>query len=136
MAAQPGSLPPAPTGVTLRVVTVVQIFGTKKSADTRKALRFFKERGIRIDFRDLSEKGISRGELERVASSVGTDDLIDEQSALYKSRGFQYMEYDPIEEILESPLLIRMPVVRFGKSASVGADPETWELWAREIRNG
>jgi glutaredoxin len=41
----------------------IQIFGTSKCQDTRKAQRFFKERGIPFQYVDLAVKGLSKGEL-------------------------------------------------------------------------
>ena len=67
----------------------IQIFGTNKSADTRKAIRFFKERRIAFHFRDVSEKGPSRGELENIAGSVDRDELIDTEGGAYKRGGYE-----------------------------------------------
>lgn len=110
----------------------VQIMGTRKSNDTKKALRFFSERRIESHFRDLSEKGLSRGEFENICRSVDPNDLIDRDSQRYKRRGMAYMEFDPVEEILDDPLLIKMPVVRFGKHATAGFSPEVWKRWIAE----
>jgi arsenate reductase len=105
----------------------LQIFGTKKGGDTRKAERFFKERGVRYQFIDLSEKGISPGELRAVSQAAGRDALVDTDSASYKKRGLAHMDFDPEEEILRDPLLLRAPVVRDGPRAVIGADPKAWE---------
>jgi arsenate reductase (glutaredoxin) len=104
----------------------LQIFGTRKCADTRKAERFFKERDVNYQFIDLSEKGISPGELRAISHAVGRDALIDMEGAQFKQKGLAYMDYDPEEEILKDPLLLRTPVVRDGTKAVIGADPEAW----------
>jgi arsenate reductase-like glutaredoxin family protein len=109
---------------------VLQIFGTRKSNDTRKAERFFKERGVPYQFVDLAEKGISPGELRAVIKSVGRDALIDTEGALFRTRGLAYIEFDPEEEILKNPLLLRTPVVRNAAKSAVGFDPKAWETLA------
>ena len=112
----------------------VQILGTRKSNDTKKALRFFSERKIEYHFRDLGEKGLSRGELENICRTVDPKDLIDSESLQYKKRGMAYMDFDITEEVLEDSLLIRMPVVRFGKYSTVGYTPDVWKRW--QLENG
>ena len=109
----------------------IQILGTQKSAATRKAIRFFKERSIPFHFRDLIEKGFSRGELENISRAIDPSELIDQTAPLYRKRGLEYMEYDPLEELLERPQLAKLPVVRNGREASVGEAQETWEKWIR-----
>lgn len=107
----------------------VQILGTKKSNDTKKAIRFFSERRIQYHFRDLGEKSLSGGELDNIGRSVAVEDLIDTESPGYKKRGMAYMEFDIREELLEDSLLLRMPIVRFGKEATVGHEPGIWQSW-------
>ncbi|MCB9249555.1 MAG: ArsC family transcriptional regulator [Ignavibacteriales bacterium] len=107
----------------------IQIFGTKKCSDTKKAERFFKERNIQFHFRDLAEKGISKGELENISRAIGLDDLIDTESKQYKKRGMQFMVFNLEEELLEDPLLIKTPIVRNGKDATVGYTPDVWKKW-------
>ena len=107
----------------------IQIIGTKKSNNTKKAIRFFKERNIKFHFMDLSERKISEGELSNVLNRIEVNDLIDTESSSYKKRGFAYMEYDPVEEILEDNNLMRTPVVRNGKEVSVGNAIEVWKKW-------
>ncbi|MBO5178359.1 MAG: ArsC family transcriptional regulator, partial [Lachnospiraceae bacterium] len=59
----------------------IQIFGTKKCFDTKKADRYFKERGIKFQFIDLKEKGMSKGEFTSVKQAVGgLDKLLDENN--------------------------------------------------------
>ena len=110
----------------------VQILGTRKSNDTKKTLRFFSERSIEYHFRDLSEKGLSRGELDNICRAVDLNDLIDSESPRYTKRGMAYMEFDIVEELMEDPLLVKMPVVRFGKYSTVGYCPDVWTGWQRE----
>ncbi|MCR5632235.1 MAG: arsenate reductase family protein [Eubacterium sp.] len=110
----------------------IQIFGTKKSADTRKAERFFKERGIKFQFVDLKEKGLSKGEFNSVSQAVGgMDKLIDENAkdkdtlALIK----YIAEEDKLEKILENQQVLVQPIVRNGKKATVGYQPDVWKGW-------
>ena len=110
----------------------IQIFGTKKSADTRKAERFFKERGIKFQFVDLKEKGLSKGEFNSVSQAVGgMDKLIDENAkdkdtlALIK----YIAEEDKLEKILENQQVLIQPIVRNGKKATVGYQPDVWKGW-------
>ena len=110
----------------------IQIFGTKKSSDTRKAERWFKERRIPVSVIDLAQKGLSPGELRSVAAQVGIEALIDRDGARYRDKGLQYAAPTGprIEQILvDDPLLLRTPIVRRGKAATVGYKPEVWETW-------
>jgi arsenate reductase len=112
---------------------IVQIFGTKKCKDTRKAERWFKERSMRVQSVDLTEKGLSPGELRSVASRVGgVEMLIDRESKRYVDKGFKYSAPTNarIETVLlEDPLLLKTPIVRRGTEATVGYAPEVWERW-------
>ncbi len=111
----------------------VQIFGTKKCQDTRKAERFFKERGVAVHSVDLAQKGMSAGELRNVASRVGgMEALIDRAGQRYVDKGLKYAAPTGprIEQILvDDPLLLRTPIVRAGGRATVGYAAETWETW-------
>jgi arsenate reductase (glutaredoxin) len=112
---------------------IVQIFGHKKCADTRKAERWFKERRQKIQMVDLREKGLSRGELESVAAHVGgMEALIDREGARYADKGLRHAAptLARIEALLlEEPLLLRTPIVRRGAAATLGYCPEVWALW-------
>jgi len=88
------------------------------------------ERGIRYQFIDLSEKGLSAGELDSVSRAVGREALIDTTGDRFKKRGLAHVDYDPGEEILKDPLLLRTPVVRDGSKAVIGADPSAWASFA------
>ena len=113
----------------------IQIFGTKKSQDARKAERWFKERRVKFQSIDLMDKGISRGELRSVAQALGgLDALIDgdarDRDALARVR---YAAPAQKEEILlEHPQVLRQPIVRNGKKAAVGYCPEVYEAWMKE----
>jgi arsenate reductase len=107
----------------------IQILGTKKDNDTRKAERFFKERGIKYQFRELSEKGISKGELENISRVIKPEDLIDKQGKQYKKRNMSFMKFNIVEELLSDPLLIKMPVVRNGNLCTAGYKPDIWKEW-------
>src|SRR5215510_1811137 len=110
----------------------IQIFGTNKCADTRKAQRFFKERGIRFQFVDLMEKGLSKGELRSVATRVPLEQLLDRSSPRFVQKGLAHawLDASKIEDLLlEDPLLFRTPIVRNGKEATVGHCPEIWKAW-------
>lgn len=110
----------------------IQIFGFKKCQDTRKAERFFKERGIKIQSIDLKEKGLSKGELNAVAQAVkGLDNLLDpnckDKDALALVR---YITPEAkVEKILENPQILKTPIVRNGKLATVGYQPDVWKTW-------
>ena len=110
----------------------IQIFGTKKCNDTKKAERFFKERGIKYQFIDMKEKGMSKGEFTSVAQvNGGIDAMLDPN---YKDQDtlalFRYIaEKDKLEKILENPQVIKTPVVRNGKQSTLGYQPDVWEKW-------
>ena len=110
----------------------IQIFGTKKSQETRKAERFFRERRIPFQLIDLAEKGISPGELRAVAAAVGLPALLDTESRRFKDRGLSWQDYDAEAEVLSDPLLLRTPIVRDGRRATVGYAPDTWTLWLKD----
>ena len=110
----------------------IQIFGTKKNFDVKKAERFFKERGIKYQFIDMKEKEMSRGEFNSVCQAVGGyEKLIDDKCkdkdllALIK----YIADEDKCEKILENQKVIKTPIVRNGKQATVGYEPEVWKTW-------
>jgi Spx/MgsR family transcriptional regulator len=107
----------------------IQIFGTKKCNNTKKAERFFKERNIKFHFRDLTEKGLSQGELNNISRVIDYEDLIDTESKQYQKRGMQFMVFNFEEELLEDPLLLKTPIVRNGKEVTIGFEPEVWKSW-------
>ena len=107
----------------------IQIFGTKKCQDSRKAERYFKERGISFQYVDLTVRGLSKGELSRVKAVVGIENLIDKDGKEYEKRNLKYLVHNVEEMLLEHPLLLKTPVVRNGPKATVGYQPKTWEEW-------
>lgn len=111
----------------------VQLFGTKKCAETRKAERYFKERGIKLHVVDLAQKGMAAGELRNVAARVGgIEALIDRAGKRYLEKGLAYAAPTGprIEQMLvEDPLLLRTPIVRSEGRATVGFVPEIWKTW-------
>ena len=109
---------------------IIQIFGTNKCKNTQKSLRFFKERGINIQFIDLTQKKISKGELENIQNSISIEELIDKENKIYKNMNLQYIDYDIKEVLLNNPLLFKTPILRYNKKrVSVGYKPEIWKEW-------
>jgi arsenate reductase len=110
----------------------VQIFGTKKSSDTRKAQRFFAERRIQVHFVDLAERAASLGELRRFAQKFGVRALVDRDARRYRELGLgAAMLSDDrwLETLVEEPLLLRMPLVRHGNQLTVGLAEAEWRAW-------
>jgi arsenate reductase-like glutaredoxin family protein len=110
----------------------VQIFGIKKSADTRKALRFFSERRIRTHFVDLIERAASPGELKRFAQKFGINALIDKQSKRFDELGLRYAQLSDerwLQKLSDEPMLLRMPLVRNANQLGIGADEALWKDW-------
>lgn len=108
----------------------IQIFGKSKCFDTKKAQRFFKERGVKFQMIDLLSKGISPGELRSVLNAAGgLEALLDETAegaALVRHLAY---EADKVQKLLEDPGLLKTPIVRNGKKAAVGYRPEIWKAW-------
>ena len=112
----------------------VQIFGVKNDADTRKALRFFKERRARVHFNDFKVRSPSKGELRRFFQKFGADGVIDRTAPRFRALGLHAAYYGDdrwLEIACDEPLILRMPLVRSGGRLSVGHDPEVWKEWAR-----
>lgn len=110
----------------------IQIFGTKKSSDTRKAERFFKERGIRFQSVDMKEKGLSKGEFQSVMQAVGgLEAMIDENCKDQDT--LMLIKYiaveDKMQKMLEYQSVLKLPIVRNGKQATVGYQPDVWKTW-------
>ena len=107
----------------------IQIFGKAKCFETKKAERYFKERRVRFQEIDLLRYGMSRGEFSSVRNAVGLDAMLDE-----KAKGAELVRYlaydeDKEEKLLENPGLLKTPIVRNGKKATVGYCPEIWKAW-------
>ena len=110
----------------------IQIFGTKKSSDTRKAERFFKERGIRFQSVDLKEKGLSKGEFQAVMKAVGGIDAMIDQDARDKDLLALINHIsadDKADKVFENQTVLKMPIVRNGRAATVGYEPDIWKTW-------
>lgn len=110
----------------------IQIFGSKKDFDTKKAERYFKERGIRAQFIDMKEKGMSKGEFNSVCQAVGGYRKLIDQNCKDKDllALITYIaEEEKVEKILENQKIIKIPVVRNGKQATVGYQPDIWKGW-------
>jgi arsenate reductase (glutaredoxin) len=113
----------------------VQIFGTNKSQDTKKALRFFKERGIKPHFVDLQELYMSQGEINRFVHKFGVKALVDTSSKSYKDAGLEHMKVPDeqlIQKLIDDPKLMIQPLVRSGNTLSVGWDEKVWRSWHEE----
>lgn len=110
----------------------VQIFGVKNDNDTRKAERFFKERRVKVHFVDFKTRGPSKGELRRFFQKFGGDAVIDRDAKRFKALGLQTAWYSDerwLEMAEEEPLILRTPLVRFGKEVSVGHAEDVWREW-------
>ena len=127
----------------------IQIFGTKKCNDTKKAERFFKERGIKYQFIDMKEKGMSKGEFASVAQANGGLENMINWEGRTKSGGLRscadrsgaetdqdilalikyIADEDKLEKVLENPQVIKTPVVRNGKQSTLGYQPDVWKGW-------
>lgn len=112
----------------------VQVFGVRKSTDTRAALRFFAERRIKVHFVDLNERAAAVGELRRFAQKFGIAALIDRDSRRFAELGLRsatLSEERWLEKLSLEPLLLRMPLVRYQQQLTIGGDSvqETWNAW-------
>lgn len=109
----------------------IQIFGKKKCFDTKKAERYFKERRVKFQKIDMNSKGMSQGELKSVIQALSFDEIVDEQAKGYHESLIPYtsdMERK-LELLEENPQLIKTPIVRNGKKATLGYQPEVWATW-------
>jgi arsenate reductase len=110
----------------------VQVFGTHKHADVRKALRFFSERRITVHFVDLKERAASKGELQRFAQKFGVGALIDKNSKRYAELGLGVVRYDDarwLDTLAEEPLVLRVPLVRCQHKVTIGVAEDEWGSW-------
>lgn len=110
----------------------VQIFGVRKNADTRKALRFFAERRIKTHFVDLDERAASLGELRRFAQRFGVERLVDRDSRRFDELGLRHARLSDdrwLERLADEPLLLAMPLVRHGNALTIGLAEDDWKLW-------
>lgn len=110
----------------------IQIFGTKKSFDTKKAQRYFKERRIKVQFIDLKEKEMSKGELQSVMRAMGGIDAVIDPNAKDQDTValITYLaESQKFDKLLENQQILREPIVRNGQKATVGYCPDVWKTW-------
>jgi arsenate reductase-like glutaredoxin family protein len=110
----------------------VQVFGVKKSADTRAALRFFAERRIKVHFVDLNERAAALGELRRFAQKFSVAALVDRESRRFGELGLGAARLSDerwLEKLSLEPLLLRMPLVRHQQHLTLGPAQETWNAW-------
>ena len=110
----------------------VQIFGARKNADTRKALRFFAERRVKTHFVDLAERAASIGELRRFVQRFGVQAILDRESRRFVEMGLAYATYSDdrwVEKMSDEPLLLRLPLVRCANKLTVGVAEDQWREW-------
>lgn len=116
----------------MSTIREVQIFGVRKSADTRKALRFFAERRVKTHFVDLTVRAASLGELRRFAQKFGARALIDTSSRRFDELGMRHASYSDdrlLEKLADEPLLLRIPLVRQQNRLTVGDAEAEWKSW-------
>ena len=110
----------------------VQVFGVRKNAETRAALRFFAERRIKTHFVDLNERAASPGELRRFAQKFGVAKLVDRESRVFDDLGLRTAQLSDerwLDKLALEPLLLVMPLVRHQQQLTIGAAEETWKTW-------
>ena len=114
----------------------IQIYGTAKCFDTKKAQRYFKERNIKFQFVDLSRFGMSKGEYQNIKKALGMklEDLVNEKSKKYESSFIKYLATEEAKEekLLQNQELFKTPIVRNGKKATLGYCPDEWKKWEEE----
>ena len=112
---------------------MIQIFGTRKSSETRAALRFFAERRVKVHFVDLTERAASPRELERFIQKFGLEAILDREGKRFKELGLVHAHLTPqrwIEKLADEPLLLRLPLVRNENKVTVGAAQSEWKTWS------
>ncbi len=114
----------------------IQIYGTNKCFDTKKAQRYFKERNIKFQFVDLAKYGMSKGEYQSIKKALGCklEDLVNEKSKKYDSSYIKYLASEKAKEekLFENQELFKTPIVRNGKKATLGFCPDEWKKWESE----
>lgn len=106
---------------------MIQVIGTKKCSDTQKAIRFFKERRVQVQFVDVGERNLSAGEIKNIARSIPMADLIDREGREFVKKNLNFLKFDPAKALEENSLLLKTPVVRAGNRAVLGHRPEVWK---------
>jgi arsenate reductase len=110
---------------------MIQIFGIKNCNDTKKAIRFFKDRKINVQFINLKEKEISKGELKSITKDFDIEELLDREGKEFKKRNLKYHVFDTLELLMESPLLFKTPILREKDRVTIGYCPEIWKTWIK-----
>lgn len=116
----------------------VQVFGTQKNQDTRRALRFWSERRVKVHFVDLTERAASKGELQRFVQRFGLTALIDKTSKRYQALGLGASRYGDerwLEILVDEPLVLVQPLTRWGTKLTVGLAEDEWKAWMASERN-
>ncbi len=113
----------------------MQIIGTAKCRDTKKCRLWFDQRGISYHFVDLNKRALSPGELESVAARNSWDAMLNREGKVWKERQLEWKDFDAREELLETPLLLRTPVVRHNGEAVIGHQPEQWQRLAGTLKS-
>jgi len=115
----------------------VQIFGVRKSSDTRKALRFFAERRVTTHFVDLTVRAASPGELRRFAQRFGVEALLDRDGRRFADLGLRAARYSDdgwLDRLAQEPLLLRMHLARWGQKLTIGVAEDEWRAWIESAR--
>ncbi len=116
---------------------LVQVFGRRDSRDTQKALRFFKERRVAVQYVAVASKPPSPTELRRFTERLGVGPLADAEGRRYRELGLGYMrmgDAELFERLLADPALLRLPLVRRGSEVAVGPDEAAWRTMATAVR--
>ena len=113
---------------------MLQLIGRQKCKNTKKAERFLKERNIDFHFLDLNKKELSEGEFRNICRFINPDDLMDRDSAEYRKKGYEYMEFDAAEEIFENQKLIKTPVLRTDFGAFAGFSESEYKKIAEKVK--
>ena len=126
---------PAPLGKTpTRKMPDIQVFGRDDSAETRAALRFFRERRVVVHYVDVRKRGIAPTELRRFTQRFGAGALLDTTSRPYRDQGLAHLGMDEtgiVNRLLADTRLLRLPLARHGNAVTVGVDEATWAGWLR-----
>lgn len=115
----------------------MQVFGTQKNQDTRRALRFWSERRVKVHFVDLKERAASKGELQRFAQKFGITALIDRSSKRYAELGLGVARMSDdrwLTQLVDEPLLLSQPLTRWGAKLTLGVDEPEWTRWVASER--
>ena len=114
---------------TYKIIFMLQVIGTARSKDTQKAIRYLKERSLPFQFVDLGSRTLSEKEWKSLLASVSDASLlVDTASAYYRKNGYEWREYNPVEELIMHPELLKQPVLRNGGKVVCGWDSKAPEV--------